>query len=328
MKCKSCTELLAASKNNEPEIYLCESCNELLEDQILRPDMWQRIARIIGPNHYAIHDDLYDEEGFPDSEEDDFDREEYSKYRIKRGGPYEDIEAYLDDILTRFGLSDEDLQLPSYIEKDKIVNRLIFEIETTEVDEFRYRCYQILSHLPSSKLVRDVIQKNWLKDRNEFWTSLARCVIRNYPVSEASNIIEDGLLSEEWRYPKDSLHILSEFNEEFAIDILSRVVKDRDIPVMYDLGAIVRCCNPSWEKLKSMILGGRPESLIAIDALWIEDSTQYERYFSTKNIKDIDVDESELKELLEEYLEIDNAPRIRSAIESVFNKYQITWDVE
>lgn len=326
MKCESCNELPATSNLNEVELYLCESCEELLEDQVLRPDMWHRLARLIGPNHYAIHDDLYDDEGFPDSEEGDFDLEVYSRYRIKRGGSYKDIESYLDDVLTRFAVSDKDLLPPTNLDSEKLAKRLIIEIETTKVDEFRYRCYQILSLISASNLIRDFAKKNWLKDRNEFWGALGKCVIKNHPKLEAAKIIEEGLLSEEWRYPKDSLHILSEFEEEFAIDILINVVRNRDIPVMYDLGLIARCCNPSWGRLRDMILGGRPGSLIAIDAMWIEDSPQYERFFSTRSLNEIDIDKDEIKSTLVDHLLVDDAPRVRSAIESVFNKYDITFD--
>lgn len=95
---------------------------------------------------------------------------------------------------------------------------------------------------------------------------------------------------------------------------------------MYDLGATVRSCNPSWEKLRDMILKGRPDSLMAIDALWIQDSPQYERYFESKKLANIDINKNEIKTLLEGYLDSDSdsAPRVRSAIESVYERYELT----
>lgn len=324
MKCKSCAELPATSSNNEASLSLCDSCSHLLENMALRPDMWQRLARIIGPNHYILHDDFYDDDGFPYAEEIDFDKEKYSKYRIKRGGDYDNVEAYLYDILTRYVLFDGDIVIPNNLESTDIINGLIAEIESTNIEEFRYGCYQILAELPKSDLIYTFLKKRWKLDRNEYWFAIASCVIKNFSISESSKLVEEALLTEEWQYPKDSLQVLSKYASEFAIDILSRVVRSRNIPVMYDLGATVRSCNPSWEKLREMILKGRPDSLMAIDALWIQDSPQYKRYFESKKLANIDINKNEIKTLLDGYLDSDSAPRVRSAIESVYERYELT----
>ena len=64
-------------------------------------------------------------------------------------------------------------------------------------------------------------------------------------------------------------------------------------------------------------------SLVAIDALWIEESNQYSHYFDHRRITEIAVDEADLKATLENYLLGDSAPRVRTAVETVFAKYHI-----
>jgi len=108
-------------------------------------------------------------------------------------------------------------------------------------------------------------------------------------------------------------HVLSYYENEIAIDLLVEVLTRKKLPVSQNYGAVVCACNPSWAKLKEMIRSGRPASLIAIDALWL-DST---------GLKRIDVNRNELIELLEEYLKIDTAPRTRQAVEAVREKYNI-----
>jgi len=285
--------------------------------------MWYRLARIVGPNVFWLHDDLYDDSGFPDQPHAEIDRATYNKYRYKRGGPYTNVESFLDDLLTRFILFDEEIVLPDTIDLRDIERALFREIEKTTVDEFRYKSYQIMRCLPSTEGIRTFLKNRWATDLNEHWGAIARCVIKDFSHDESSALLTKSLVEEDWRYPHDKLHVLSDYQCGLGIDILEEVIKKRDIPLLYGLGAIIRSCNPTWKRLKSMILAGRPMSLLALDALWIEDSPQYSRYFNGRELSRITFKKSDLKETLARCLESDSAPRVKDAVENTMKKYDM-----
>jgi len=320
MICKSCSTAKTTSRDNEASVELCTGCCYLLGNLALRPDMWQRLARLIGPNHYILHDDFYDDDGFPCASEIEFDQTEYHQYRFHRGEPYESAEKYLDDLLTRYLLFEEDIKLPDSINIADIERALVTEIDSTDIEEFRYKCYQVLGALPKSSSIATFLTNRWRRDKYEYWGAIARCVIKNIDPEASRSMLMEALRYEKWDYPKDSLHVLSDYADDLAIDMLTDIVKERKIPLMYDLGAIVRSCNPSFERLRRMIRQGRPESLMAIDALWIEDSPQYTRYFKYRLLRTIEVDKAELKHELEQYRLADSAPRVLTAINSVFKR--------
>jgi len=64
-------------------------------------------------------------------------------------------------------------------------------------------------------------------------------------------------------------------------------------------------------------------SLLALDALWIEDSPQYSRYFNGRELSRITFKKSDLKETLARCLESDSAPRVKDAVENTMKKYDM-----
>lgn len=320
MICKSCNSSSAISSENEIDLPLCEKCNFLLDNMALRPDMWFRIARILGPNEAMIHDDFYEENGFPIQSDIEFDEDEYRKYVICRGGPYKSETEFIDDILTQYVFGAEDIQIPSYLNKNELERLVLKEIELSNVEEILYSLYEILSCLPSSGLCQNFLRNNCQLHIHNCWGAMTRCLIKQLPIEESKSIISNTLLNTELKL---SPSVIEAYESEFAIDLLVNIIANKELPVSQDLGLAVRVCNPSWEKIKTMINNGRPESLLAIDALWLEDCSIYSRYFQKKKLNKIHVDTKELDELLSSYLEQDSVPRVRSAIDSVREKYGI-----
>lgn len=327
MICDSCELDTATCKWEDLPVSLCEACKNLLENTALRPDMWFRLARIIGPNHYILHDDFYNEDGYPYAPEVKIDNNEYKKYIIQRGGPYADESDFINDILTRYLVNEEEIIISKSLNPSILFKLAAKEISETDVEEFRYTAYQIMGILPSTDQINKFIHERWEKDKNEYWGAIARCAIRHLPESEALNLIRSSLLKEEWQYPNDCLEVLTGFQSKDAILIFSEVVAHRKLALAQNLGAYLRACNPQWSIIKKFIKSGRPMSLPAIDCLWVEDSPQYNRYFSRRKLTPINVDKTELTEILVEYLKQDSVPRVKKAVISIFEKYNINKDV-
>ena len=163
--CQSCNDFSTTSNKNEASLDLCKMCNHLLENMALRPDMWQRLARLIGPNHYILHDDFYEDDAYPYAAEINFSQNEYNKYRLQRGESYKNVDDFLNDLLTRFLLIEGEIIIPKEFEQSELEDSLFHEIETKEIVEFHYKCYQILCVLTTSDSIKNFLRKRCDKDK-------------------------------------------------------------------------------------------------------------------------------------------------------------------
>jgi len=133
----------------------------------LRPDMWFRLARLVGPNHPMLHDDFYLEDGFADQPDIEFDEKEYKKYLVKRGGPYNTEAEYVDDLLTRGDIFMDSIDIPDNLSLFNLELLLYNEINSTKSLDILYSCFGMQSSMPFSHSLQNYFLENWQKYLND-----------------------------------------------------------------------------------------------------------------------------------------------------------------
>jgi hypothetical protein len=292
-------------------------CLKLYLNRSLRPDYWYNLAKFIGPNASLLHDDLYSDNGMPEQPLMDIDGFEYEKHALNRSDLANDSLEWVYEYLTRHILLEDKIVIKEF-QKEIAATTIINIINNTSVHEMIEKCYILLKHYCHDSKKIKILTRNRINNHlDEYWFSLGSLAIRVLDFAEIAPIIRGKLLDYKGKYLKDRIHLFSHFGSINALPILREIILKRDVPLMYDLGAVYRSLNPNWEDIQIDIENGRPMSLIALDALWIEDSNQYQRYFNGKILSKIIITDDDFEKYIINYGVKDSAPRVIDAINMV-----------
>ena len=319
MKCDACCiDDAVGTRCREWEVVLCDECNLLFEARALRPDMWQKLAYKIGPNEYPLRDDFYDDEsGMPCQPDVEIDEDYYSTFKIDPSEKNESPNSYALYYFTQHFIWD----------KNKIIlpvdwSEALFEICRVKIglqgnsDAIKARAYQLLSWLPYNADIGLFVEDRWQEDCDAAWFGIDKAAIAHLSSPTAIELIKAALLRMQPKaYYHDYISAISGVSDRSAIPALREIVIKREPPLLDKLGAYYRCLNPSWDDIRADIESGRPMSLLAIDALWIETGNQYRAWFKGRGIVPLVIPVEECTQLLRDYYKVDKAPRVAEAIE-------------
>ena len=324
MKCSLCDNTNAKPDVEYEDLLLCPSCSDLYYARALRPDMWFKAARLIGPNAFPLNDDFYnDETGMPYQPSIQIDESYYEKFQIDRETIAKTAKGFLDDLLTRHILWDHDRVIipDSYYQYCQETLQKI--IDNSSVIEFIDSAYQILSWQKPNDWILSLVKRKWLKHYEMHWFGISKALIAHSQQEESLSMVGDALNTINAEHVSDYLGVLSGYSNECAIPLLRRIIITRKLPLLDKLGFYYRFLNPSWKTIKQDIQSGRPMSIVAIDSLWVEHGNQYKLMLSRLNLLPLVINKHEAKELLSDYHQKDRVPRVRKAIEYVMELYEL-----
>ena len=316
-------------------VNLCGECKRLYESTELRPDMWQRLAYLIGPNHYLLCDSFYDDESGMPYEIEGSDKElEYREFAIDSSRGSSSAEEFAIHFFTRHLVWDGDFEeLPEEWTEELFELCRSVVLDAGKDDDYASRAYHLLSLLPLRSEIHDFIKRRWGLDHQRCWFGIDSALVKHSSSEEAIEVLRESLLELEPDFSYDLNHIgayyydylraLTKLGSREAIPAFREILAKREVPLLDKLGAYYRAMNPTWEDIKMDVLSGRPMSIVAIDALWIEHGNQFKKWFETRPLQDLSVPVDECRELMLSYLEADSAARVQSAVQRIGGVYNL-----
>jgi hypothetical protein len=266
--CEACR---ATSATREVEagtapFLVCKACCNRLEARALRPLEWFNLASLHGPYQFLLHDDFYDgatacmptipveaPERFPvpalDEMEGNADR--LLDYAATRHFLWEETEPALVAALRR-------------LEPATLFGRLQHRFATAKDEHVEYICIVVCGHAVGS------LAELWIEQRYadpmapRFLGALAYAGSRCVAEARGFDLAARALASIATNLAQTAFGSLGWFRSPRSLDWIERAVQP---PLVETWGSLAAVSRPPWERLAAWLAGGRPLSLVALDAL-------------------------------------------------------------
>ena len=246
---------------------LCQKCANRLEKLALRPIEWFNLAAVHGPWKYHLHDDFYD----------DVDGKAYqAEIVVERAIEFplpavfeieNNLERLVDMAMSRWFFSREDTpELINAMGKQdrdsllSVLQRRVFEIPNPFIES---RGYEI------AEIVLQRFAANWIRERaethaDESFTAWAGAAASCLPFEEAFARVTSKLAIKPKKDPTLSLGALGSFRNDHTLAWIETNIHE---PITETWGRLAALSQFSWPRAKAWLRGGRPLSLVALDAL-------------------------------------------------------------
>lgn len=251
-----------------------------MEKLALRPIEWFNLAAVHGPWKYHLHDDFYD----------DVDGKAYqAEVVVERAIEFplpavseieNNLERLVDMAMSRWFFSREDTpELINAMGKQdrvgllSVLQRRVREIQNPFIES---RGYEI------ADVVLQDFAANWIRERaethaDESFTAWAGAAASCLPFEESFARVTSKLATKSKKGPMLSLGALGAFRNDHTLAWMETNIHE---PITDVWGRLAALSQFSWPRAKAWLRGGRPLSLVALDALnscWNYDTIQLRR---------------------------------------------------
>ena len=300
-----------AEPNEDPRepFLVCAGCYPRLLACALRPREWFNLARRHGPQSALLHDDMYEDDGTasqpsePVEDADAFPAPTLDESAV-------DTASLLDFALTQWSIRDALAQRWHRVPQADAATLLEARFQATINQEIRSRILELaaLTGAACAGLVRRAWQA-WPTDIP--WHSLVDAAAACLPPDEGFALAEAalaGMTERDWRA---AFGALQSFRSARTLAWIATHAGD---PLVDGWGTLAARSAFDWPTAKAWLAGGRPLSLVAIDALvYIAfPRTLVQQRLALKLAAA--PDERELREALEAVMAADAVPRVRQRI--------------
>jgi hypothetical protein len=263
--CEACrerrtVEVIGNEESDEP-YRVCGECGERLRQRALRPLEWFNLAAKHGPDKYLLHDDFYDQDGTAQ-------QAEYCSLGDMRAPTLDEaarsLARLVDYCITRWWLGTPEYNAFRMFPGEAVLeelkgraatgNRHVLEVTLT-------LCANVLEHA-AAPWVR--AQYARARDDNVLF-SWAEAAARCLPQPEGLHKTLDTLRAYTGRELRAHKDALLWFRSPAVLDWIE--IHAPRTNVTNDWGRLAALSELSWNRVDAWLLGGRPLSLIALDAL-------------------------------------------------------------
>jgi hypothetical protein len=317
--CQACraaparTTFSAADEDGEP-VLLCRACDDRAETRSLRPLEWFNLAALHGPERPPLHDDLYAHDGTaeqPDAPLEDAER--YPAPTLEEAA--RDVERLVDYAMSRHSL---DADVEAALAEHEAV-RVLASLERRTAARCSAhvlgRAYEICAVLGPA--AANWVRRQFDADPAQAIHSLAEAAAKCLPADEGFQLVL-GVVDAfpPARRPRDAL---AWFRSRRTLDWIERNVQR---PVTTGWGHLAALSDFSWERAAAWLAGGRPLSLVALDALYgceVHHSPMLRR-LSPRLAHPAPL--AEMARTLEAYAQGDSAPRVEDTVHAVLRAWK------
>lgn len=295
-------------------ILVCPACHPRLLACALRPREWFNLARRHGPQSALLHDDMYDEDGTacqPDEPVEDADAFPAPTLDEAAGGPA----SLLDFALTRWFIREALAERWRGVPPADAAAVLDERFEATTHGEIRSRILELaaLTGADCAPMVRRAWQA-WPTDVP--WHALVEATAGCLPPDEGFDLAEGVLATMSERDWRAGFGALAYFRSARTLAWIATHARD---PLVDGWGFLASRSMFDWPTAKAWLSGGRPLSLVAIDALV---AIAFPRTLVDQRLGlklAAAPGERELRDALEAALAADAVPRVRQRIGALLN---------
>lgn len=296
---------------------LCSACHRRLVGFALRPSELFNLVAVHG-HAYLLHDDFYD-----------YSTGEATQPEIAVVDPQlfpfptleevkKDLDRLVDFACVQYFTEDRVFELLAAFDKHDILACLTEKVTYNRA--INYKAYEIAARTVGEVAEQWIMQQWTTRTYGELAfiaPALAKCLSSDKGfdlVAEALQEVDDRLLTEQ-------SFCLLHFESPRSLNLIERM-RDRIQSVSTKWGTIAAASQFSWAKAKTWLSGGRPLSLIALDAL-VHCTTVGPRlnqtfWFRKHPPKLVDhPNPQELIKVVHEYVSIDHVPRTKQAARAI-----------
>lgn len=259
---------------------LCQKCAYRLEKLALRPIEWFNLAAVHGPWKYHLHDDFYDDVDGK-AYQADVVVERAIEFPLPAVSEIENnLERLVDMAMSRWFFSREDTPelIKAMVKQDKTSLLSVLQSRVCEIPNafIESRGYDI------AEIVLQSFAANWIRERaethaDESFTAWAGAAASCLPLEEAFATVTAKLATKPKKDPVFSLGALGCFRNDHTLAWMEANIHE---PITETWGRLAALSRFSWPRAKAWLRGGRPLSLVALDALnscWNYDTIQLRR---------------------------------------------------
>ena len=290
--------------------HLCVNCHNRLHDLALRPLEWYNLAKRHGWFQFLLHDDFYDEGGKASQPKVDVERPDQFP-APKLSLVQNDADLLLDFSITQWNLEASVESAWASISKTLVLSSLQKRFFGTNNLGIRSRILEI-SASTLGKYGSDFVRAAW----NEYpqkvdLISLSEASASCLPHREGFDKVLLSLNDLKQSDKRDSMFALAFFNSTETLDWIENNIFS---PITESWAYLAAASSLSWRRVAAWLAIGRPMSLVAIDAL-----RAFQRlptpYLKKRKVELINPPtETDLKNILEDYIKRDNVPRVKQRI--------------
>jgi hypothetical protein len=293
---------------------LCQPCSIRLQARSLRPAEWYRLSKRHGWRQHLLHDDFYDEDGTASQPEQDVVALELLP--IPR---LEDIAARPDELLD-FSLTRWHLEPPlraawGRLDPSVAVQSIVSRWELLPESKWFLRSRLLEVAALAGATGASFTRRAWAECSDHaylYWLALASSAC--LPPDEGLALATARLDAVPSRELRDVAMCLSHFRSPLVLDWLETHVTD---PIMESWGYIAAASQLDWSRAERWLLGGRPLSLVAVDALGAIVRPMSPLLRQMQPVLHSPPGWGHIRSVLEGYASRDRVPRVQQRIEAL-----------
>lgn len=310
VNCESCGQNGAgprADPDGGPPYILCSACAYRLETRSLRPAEWFRLAALHGWTRYFLHDDFYDDDGTAAQPAVPVENAEQHPFPLKEQWAGS-LPLALDVAYVKWRL-DPELSVLLAAKPEQTLELLRKTMGARKNPTLRARALEIAAS-SLGPTAAEWVRGQWSASPQSFLFPLAQASAACLPRSEALSLVIAALEAGTGRMD-DRIACLSWFRDEAALDAIEKLVQS---PLTSSWGRVAAACGLSWDRACRWLDGGRPLSLVALDALVAM------VHYDTPLLKELQphlpgpVEAESIRRVLSSQAERDPVPRVNAAV--------------
>lgn len=312
--CQSCEQASAAvdehCDNADFPYRLCTACHRRILARALRPYEWFNLARRFGWWQYLLHDDFYQEDGNAMQPEEQVDSVG-SRPAPTLTDVENDAEYLFGYALTRWRIDDELQSALSHVppaELLAVVGRAFDGAPNVGVRSTALQVAALTLKTSADGFVRGAWRcPSEYVDLSSLIQASAACL----PTKEGFDLASKALGGLVGRARREAMLALSYFRSDLSLRWIEAHVEE---PIAESWGNLAAASAISWSVIERWLQGGRPLSLVAIDALVAIANPRTPLLRSLAPVLLSPPHQERLRSALLHYAECDPVPRVKERV--------------
>ncbi|MEH7634931.1 hypothetical protein AB0R75_09215 [Bacillus pumilus] len=316
--CEACQKnaMNVVEDTDEPKqpYQLCQPCHKRLLNNSLRPIEWYHLAVLHSPKQFLLHDDFYGEDGQAVLLEGDVIVTKEDKAPTLQD-VRQDLASLLDFSITRWFLEADVIDALKQHDQQRILDSVQYRFDQTQHIEVKSRMLEITADVLGTSAA-GWVRELMIQTDKELLYPLSWATASSLPENEGLQHVLEKLTSiSEKELPTDAFICLYRFRSNKILDWMESACTHFHV----HWGRLAALSHPTWDRMKTWLDKGRPFSLIALETMAHCAKGNRPVLVEQYSPKILHTDKSEVENTLNDYLQKDGVPRVKTNVSTILN---------
>ncbi|WP_352437761.1 hypothetical protein [Bacillus pumilus] len=316
--CEACKKnaMNVVEDTDEPKqpYQLCQPCHKRLLNNSLRPIEWYHLAVLHSPKQFLLHDDFYGEDGQAVLSEGDVIVTKEDKAPTLQD-VRQDLASLLDFSITRWFLEADVIDALKQHDQQRILDSVQYRFDETQHIEVKSRMLEITADVLGTSAA-GWVRELMIQTDKELLYPLSWATASSLPEDEGLQHVLEKLTSiSEKELPTDAFICLYRFRSNKILDWMESACTHFHV----HWGRLAALSCPTWDRMKTWLDKGRPFSLIALETMAHCAKGNRPVLVEQYSPKILHTDKSEVENTLNDYLQKDGVPRVKTNVSTILN---------